>query len=484
MFELIFSNYQDPQGKLSKQLLAIPDWSPFVTEVQSTRITHMPSHDKFDEMVLSYSHILSGRLSTENSKGLEIVEDLFKSVKEELSLEEPIESDLKTLPLIRKSRFNNSEIESFQICLKTIFLDFLFDLKHSDVFAYSKHYDRLLNISRSNFVFDAVVKICEYQYWRKDHFIASQKRQIKSLRNWQTKHRIDSIQNMIRLLTTQKASVLLGKSPWINANLEASLYQAVDELTDTYDSFCIQGDESIWHQVSEWATRRYSYLKFVKAITPLNWIHFVIFLFPFVLIFWMLHHGEGSLSSSKIVSAEYFGFLKSGILILIMLICGLVSNVRKWGKSRTPFLRAMLILVSPKIVLSSIFAWGAIEIFDPVESYLNQISVNSHLIFAILGALLIPLLYLYREILEEAPDLNSGKIFVRTISAEIIVLATIFIIGVPTLAFSNMLAPVEEIAKYGKPVSIIREAILATPFVFFTLVFTKTLFAGKRFTGM
>lgn len=478
LLELYFSDYDYNSGKLSRQLLGIAD----LTQHHKIFIDPLPdilpqSQRLGKENVLVRSYTSTFSFENDNAGDKNVHKEFFHN---------PFARIIETV--IGETDFKNQAEANLEktergVCLRTLFLDFLFDLKHSDVFANSKHYDLLLNISRSNFVFDSVIKICEYHYWRKDQFTQPAKGFRESLRAWHLQQKYTSIKNLIDVLTTKEASVLLGKSKWIHANLEASLYRVVDDLSDTCDSPGVEKSDSIWHQVSEWATRRYSYGQFVQAISPLNWMHFLILLFPFVLIFLVLHYGEESLTSDMKSSTRYFEVLKSGTLIVISFILLFCIDVRKLGKSKKPFLRAMLILVSPKIVLSSIFAWGTLELLKQKGAYFSQSLGTWSFIFITLGALLIPLLYLYRELLEEAPDLTSGKILGRTISAEIVVLAIVFLIGVPTMVLASLLSHSHSSAPDIQPI-LIKEVIFATPFVFFTLIFTKTLFAGKRFTGM
>lgn len=50
--------------------------------------------------------------------------------------------------------------------LRKLLLDFMFDLKHSDVFSVSKDYERMYSGLMSNFFFSALVHKCEFYYYR------------------------------------------------------------------------------------------------------------------------------------------------------------------------------------------------------------------------------------------------------------------------------------------------------------------------------
>ena len=66
---------------------------------------------------------------------------------------------------IRYSRSNNErEIQGF---LRKLMLDFMFDLKHSDVFQNSAYYQQMYSGLMSDFYFSALMHKCEYYYYRK-----------------------------------------------------------------------------------------------------------------------------------------------------------------------------------------------------------------------------------------------------------------------------------------------------------------------------
>ena len=62
--------------------------------------------------------------------------------------------------------YNNSEEKVVVKFLRKLILDFMFDMKHSDVFCVSKNYDRMYTGLMSNFFFSSLMHKCEFYYYR------------------------------------------------------------------------------------------------------------------------------------------------------------------------------------------------------------------------------------------------------------------------------------------------------------------------------
>jgi len=63
--------------------------------------------------------------------------------------------------------YDNDEGEHIIGFLRKLLLDFMFDLKHSDVFQNSVHYQKMYSGLMSDFYFSALMHKCEYYYYRK-----------------------------------------------------------------------------------------------------------------------------------------------------------------------------------------------------------------------------------------------------------------------------------------------------------------------------
>lgn len=105
------------------------------------------------------------------------VEDLLYGTLRESSDDSPSYSTLWLMDLMRnvkghenKKRINlydENDGRSIVAFLRKLLLDFMFDLKHSDVFQNSVHYQKMYSGLMSDFYFSALMHKCEYYYYRK-----------------------------------------------------------------------------------------------------------------------------------------------------------------------------------------------------------------------------------------------------------------------------------------------------------------------------
>lgn len=115
-----------------------------------------------------------------DSKELDIEKQLYRNLQK-VSDETVSYSTLWLMDLVRGNRIylysiqtikdaetkNNKEIDVITGFLRKLLLDFMFDLKHSDVFQNSENYQKMYSGLMSDFFFSALMHKCEYYYYRK-----------------------------------------------------------------------------------------------------------------------------------------------------------------------------------------------------------------------------------------------------------------------------------------------------------------------------
>lgn len=155
-------------------------------------ILKLPYKDNVDELYQTIKNIYNTKypLLTENQNSTfiyELLKERYKgigdyTIKDELykKLREYVDGDssYSTLWLMAIAEKDNEgeafinlygkdEQESIVIkFLRKLLLDFMFDLKHSDVFQTSKYYQDMYSGLMSNFYFSAIMHKCEYYFYR------------------------------------------------------------------------------------------------------------------------------------------------------------------------------------------------------------------------------------------------------------------------------------------------------------------------------
>jgi len=109
--------------------------------------------------------LISKRYEGEGAKGLEksLYDNLRKNYDEDVSY-----STLWLMGISNGSDFNLRKKENTPITgfLRKLLLDFMFDLRHTDVFQTSKYYQQMYSGLMENFFFSALMHKCEYYYQR------------------------------------------------------------------------------------------------------------------------------------------------------------------------------------------------------------------------------------------------------------------------------------------------------------------------------
>ena len=186
LFQLFYSDYEDPKGKLARDLNRLCVYDEGKKQYAGHRVEGNGNFlDEYPVPFLSYScpQVQSFCLA----KG--------------------------TIPQHYLYREKNREKIVREISLVALLLDFLFDLKHSEVFTLSPHFDLLRRVLRENFVFHAIAAKAEYYY--------QQTLKIKASQNEITRDQSGrATQVWLEAIMHEQSPEILVVSPWFASNLE------------------------------------------------------------------------------------------------------------------------------------------------------------------------------------------------------------------------------------------------------------------------
>ena len=190
----------------------------------------------------------------ESEKGKDSVEDILYRNLRKMSDETVSYSTLWLMDLVRDNRIylyskqkiiddktkKEKEIDVITGFLRKLLLDFMFDLKHSDVFQNSANYQKMFFGLMSDFYFSALMHKCEYYYYR---------RLIRSFLednavSFSTFEGETGIKN--RMITLYAEELFRAEDLWVKDIMSSqaevhfeyhnkSLHKYKRELTETYD---------------------------------------------------------------------------------------------------------------------------------------------------------------------------------------------------------------------------------------------------------
>lgn len=466
MFEFVYSDYQNPRGKLSGQLIDVPtrlEFSFMLESIHSSSCRDL--YQKSSSAVntgapfLSYSHATD---EDRYCKG-----QLFTIEKRSSNQREVIGQ-------------NDSFIVSIlYISTQHIFLDFLFDLKHSDVFNNSRHFDRLMLISRENYIFSSILKLLESKYWRSVNYPQAEGIDDNLLSEFSKSERTSAVKNWVKTLIDHRTTALVN-SGWISRPLEDELYETLTSEIEDLPTKKDEREDPLWEEITEWSVSRFSYRRILALLLPFRVEHIIIFIIPWLLLGGLVLCCPYGSEYLECEGEDLSSILARRILLILSLIISFGAiiyslNSDQYHKSDKNLFKSILHLISPRILISGLIGWTLVgKIFFPKT--IPGLEVLSWLYFFLLiGCLAIPTIYLSHELSLIAKDLRSNVIILRSIQAIMILFILIIILGLASEIFlgifnGNKIDP--------------QTVLLAAPFVFFSTIFLNFLFAGKRFTGM
>lgn len=182
LFQLFYSDYENPKGKFARELnrLCVYD------EGKEQDAGHwVEGNNNF-----LYEH--SGQLYS------------YQQIKE-------FQLARGSIPQHRYCE--KEEKKKMKVSLVALLLDFLFDLKHSEVFTFSPHFDQFRRVLRGNHLFSAIAAKAEYYYQQalpdRDEMLPYERDQ--------------ATQDWLDLLMQEQGPEILASSPWFASNLEREM---------------------------------------------------------------------------------------------------------------------------------------------------------------------------------------------------------------------------------------------------------------------
>lgn len=204
-----------------------------------------------------------------------------------------------TLDVFRTKRIGeeDSELEFHRFVVRKLFLDFLYDFEHTDVFQNSPYYDTAYARLHEDFLFDAIAQKADFYYHRKicQKLIAQSGMAYnnKSVLEVNIEHYAQAEQRWVERIIDSRADKLFYESDWListNQELDA-VYKSVDSCADLLEKLkpvCIDPhDEDRINELARnirisaerayvWYLRKYDlggalYVLFGRR-TPILWI--------------------------------------------------------------------------------------------------------------------------------------------------------------------------------------------------------------------
>ncbi|MEM7509680.1 MAG: hypothetical protein AAF388_02030 [Bacteroidota bacterium] len=377
-----------------------------------------------------------------------------------------------------------------KICLATLVLDFLYDYKQSDIFEYSDKYNRLKGAIEGNFLFSSILAKAEFLFYKDEN------QSIEIAISHQAKlvyhYLLNAQKKWLSYIIDERSPGTLAPTGWFKDNLEEEAEEIISCISYLKNEKNIEETQSgkeikfapILNRLSEWYVSRFSIKKAFEIKKKFQNFDLEIILFPLTLLIIL---GTFLIAIPSIfVNASALND-SPGIAILFGLSFLMIAFL--WGKKLCTILLSVewLDLVGiylPKLSLTILISW--LGYLTSVKRLLQlQFSWNILLFYGTITTLLI-LLYLLKEISEEAPDLpfkQSRKRALGIISIALILSGFFGIVILLVASQNTHLSNFENANKifcFPRSVSIWASGTITT---FFISLFVNLLFRGKKFTG-
>ncbi len=375
--------------------------------------------------------------------------------------------------------------------LRTLFLDFLYELFQANTFRDSPHFSHLMKIVRENFFFRAILLKSEYYYqkalWETLPITTYQIAQ----KQYQT-----AKESWLDLLVSENSPTFLSNTGWFAQNTEKEAdfvcgLAPKEEKVDKADlAITVQMDKTLIDRMSDWYLRRYNFKNSSKLILVSNPAHKYIAYFP--LIFIIGYVGMYNLYNPDVY--EGFKIVIAYILLLMLLCLGgawlyTQKEISLLPQSNTLVSISTLInFWSPRLIITLFITWFSYHKLGQTA----DISVSQALLYYVIAGLVIPM-YLSKEIRAEAPDLSKNVVRKRVFDICIRAFFITLLIGLVTLHIlgdAKKLSLQAEssavpliIKNYYSLLNFITTLFAHAGFIFFTGLFVNLIFKGKRFTG-
>lgn len=293
-----------------------------------------------------------------------------------------------SLGVFRTSRIGEDDTitEYYHFVVRKLFLDFLYDFEHTDVFKNSSHYDVVYERLHNNLLFDAIAKKAEYYYHRKIceqlFFVGNVQFKDKNYYLVNLEHYVNSERNWVECILNRQSDKLFYESNWIIStkkeldNVYRSSICCADYL-EKIRKVCIDLDDNV--KINEISKTITSSAKQAHA--------------------WYLHKYD--LGGSMYV---LFGE-RNAILWLFMCIPPFFPIARRiYGTRKTTRMVGTIEMFMPRMFAAIFAAWFSLYSF--VDRYINEwnspIPHNDHstnlLLPGIIFTIVVMFIFLYSEI--------------------------------------------------------------------------------------
>jgi hypothetical protein len=426
LFELHYSDHLNPKGKLSRQ----------INELYKQDVIHLSGHEQ--------SCSQASRERTE----------LHYSTFEEFGF----------------LRHNETTFGLKFLSLPEIFLDFLQDVNHSQVFKHSPYFDKLKSIIRENFLLNALS--------RKAELIYSQKWGIQGFDNQGFEKFLASAKLYQDILLNNESATPLPDSPWFLSDLEKEM----DWLNGLLPKE-IEAEEQLLYKrtltnerVVTWYLERYDFVRIAYLLLQRNILYIFILFLPFTFLsivlwiyFYFIDQSKESLSAS--LEGWPYLILYFNNFLIISTICYLLILVfHKIGREDPVYLP--LQVISPRLLITLSLAWIGVE---AILKKLGDITMRYETsLFAVLVFIFLPT-YLVKRVREQAPDMSPKMIAAKVSQTLFIGFCYTLITGIIILPFLKVGDDINQLFDY------VWENSLA---IFFVGLFINTIFKDKPFTGL
>lgn len=293
-----------------------------------------------------------------------------------------------SLDVFRTSRIGEDDTitEYYHFVVRKLFLDFLYDFEHTDVFKNSSYYDVVYERLHNNLLFDAIAKKAEYYYHRKIceqlFFEGNVQYKDKNYYLVNLEHYVNSERNWVECILNRQSDKLFYESNWIISTKKEldNVYRSSICCADFLEKIrkvCIDLDDNV--KINEISKTITSSAKQAHA--------------------WYLHKYD--LGGSMYV---LFGE-RNAILWLFMCIPPFFPIARRiYGTRKTTRMVGTIEMFLPRMFAAIFAAWFSLYSF--VDRYINEwnspIPHNDHstnlLLPGIIFTIVVMFIFLYSEI--------------------------------------------------------------------------------------
>lgn len=348
-----------------------------------------------------------------------------------------------------------------KICLATLFLDFLFDFRHAEVFQNSPAYVRIRAVLKQNHLLKAICAKAEWYY--QQHFFS--KHPNEPIEKLLAQHATNT---WLDILMDDLSPEILSPSSWFEENLEKEAQLVWESAEDLIS-------ERTRTKLVEWYLGRFNYLDAVKVSMENRKPLWALLVMAFWAVIGFLLYKE-----------TYVWGLGLAVVYVSPWVFRKFYNLEKKWKETHKTIAKIIFLAMPRLLITLFLAW---IVYAGAALGVPQISGKSIVVYLGVSIFLV-YVYLAKEIKLRAPDMPVRKMTPRI--SFLITWAILASVGmgaiILTVAFDAFgYEAVSRAGIIGKECWGYNIALnawaSATIFVFFFGLFVNLLFAGKKFTG-